>query len=128
MEGEAFTSQSGVQRADHPGASGGASAGYIENGDWAAYSGVNTAGLRTFSVRVSSAGSGGTIQVRSGSATGTLLGSVAVSPTGGWDTYATVSTTLSGSASGPLYLVFAGSGTNYLFDIDMDIDTFTVAT
>ncbi|MEU4541029.1 carbohydrate-binding protein [Streptosporangium sp. NPDC023825] len=51
-------------------------------------------------------------------------GSVAVSPTGGGDTYATVSTTLSGSASGPLYLVFVGSGTNYLFDID----TFTVAT
>ncbi|WP_245765681.1 glycosyl hydrolase family 95 catalytic domain-containing protein [Nonomuraea jiangxiensis] len=124
VEGEAFTSQSGVQRADHPGASGGASAGYIQNGDWAAYSGVNTAGLRSFSARVSSAGSGGTIQIRSGSATGTLLGSVAVSPTGGWDTYATVSTTLSGSASGPLYLVFVGSGTNYLFDVD----TFTVRT
>ncbi|GAA4190244.1 hypothetical protein GCM10022252_28260 [Streptosporangium oxazolinicum] len=123
VEGEAFTSQSGVQRADHPGASGGASVGYIDNGDWAAYSGVNTSGLRTFSARVSSAGAGGTIQIRSGSATGTLLGSVAVSPTGGWDTYATVSTTLSGSASGPLYLVFVG-GAGSLFDVD----TFTVTT
>ncbi len=97
-----------MQQADHPSAQGGFSVGYIDNGDWTAYSGVNTSGLRTFSARVSSGGAGGTIHVRSGSATGTLLGSVAVSPTGGWDTHVTVSTTLTGSASGPLYLVYTG--------------------
>ncbi|MFC6082693.1 carbohydrate-binding protein [Sphaerisporangium aureirubrum] len=122
VEGEAYTSQTGVQPADHAGASGGKTVGFINAGDWAAYSGVSTAGLRAFSARVSSAGSGGTIQIRSGSATGTLLGSVAVAPTGSWDTFQTVSTTVTGSASGPLYLVFTGTGTDFLFDVD----SFTV--
>jgi hypothetical protein len=120
-EGEAFTSQSGVQAAAHAGASGGATLGYIENGDWAGYSGVNTAGMHGFSARVSSAGAGGTLQIRSGSATGTLLGSVAVPVTGGWETFQTVSTTLTAAASGPLFLTFTGGAGN-LFDVD----TFTV--
>ncbi|WP_275409024.1 hypothetical protein [Microbispora amethystogenes] len=37
--------------------------------------------------------------------------------TGNWDTFTTVSTTLSGSASGPLFLVFTG-GAGSLFDVD----------
>ncbi|MBP2708702.1 carbohydrate-binding protein, partial [Microbispora sp. RL4-1S] len=123
-EAEAYTSQSGLQQASHTTASGGKTAGYINNGDWAAYSGVSTSGLKTFSARVSSGGSGGAIQVRSGSQTGTLLGQVNVPSTGSWDTFQTVSTTLSGSATGPLYLVFTGSGTGYLFDLD----TFTVTS
>jgi type 1 glutamine amidotransferase len=118
VEGEAYTSQSGVQPADHGTASGGRTVGYINAGDWAGYSSVDTTGAKTFSARVSSAGSGGTIQIRSGSATGTLLGSVTVPVTGSWDTFQTVSTTLTGSASGPLFLAFAGSGTNYLYDVD----------
>ncbi len=93
-EGEAFTSQSGVQVAAHGSASGGATVGFIENGDWAGYSGVSTAGMHGFTARVSSGGSGGTLQIRAGSATGTLLGSVAVPVTGGWENFQTVSTTL----------------------------------
>ncbi|MET0237039.1 MAG: carbohydrate-binding protein [Kibdelosporangium sp.] len=116
-EAEAFTSTSGVQSASHTNASGGLTAGFIENGDWVAYSSLNTAATRAFSASISSAGSGGTIQVRSGSATGTLLGSLTVPVTGDWETFQTVSGTLSGSASGPLYLVFAG-GSGYLFDVD----------
>ncbi|MFL6119466.1 carbohydrate-binding protein [Actinophytocola sp.] len=122
VEGEAFTSQFGVQAAAHAGASGGTTLGYIENGDWAAYSGVNTAGARNFSARISSAGAGGTIQIRSGSQTGTLLGTVAVPVTGGWETFQNVSTSLSGNVSGPLFLTFTG-GTGSLFDID----TFTIS-
>ncbi|AWS48753.1 ThuA domain-containing protein [Streptosporangium sp. 'caverna'] len=121
VEGEAYTSNFGVQPADHGPASGGKTVGYIENGDWAGYSTVNTSGATAFSARISSAGSGGTIQIRSGSATGTLLGSVTVPVTGNWDTFQNVSTTLTGSASGNLFLVFTGGGGN-LFDID----TFTI--
>ncbi|QNE21878.1 carbohydrate-binding protein [Kribbella qitaiheensis] len=116
-EGEAFTSQSGVQVAAHAGASGGQTLGYIENGDWAGYAGVATAGMHGFSARISSAGSGGTLQVRAGSATGTVLGSVAVPVTGGWETFQTVSTTLNAAASGPLFLTFTGGAGN-LFDVD----------
>jgi alpha-L-fucosidase 2 len=82
---------------------------------------VSTAGKRNFSARISSAGAGGTIQVRSGSQTGTVLGSVAVPVTGGWETFQTVTTTLTGSGSGPLFLVFTGAAGN-LFDVD----TFTI--
>ncbi len=122
-EGEAFSSQSGVQVAAHAGASGGQTLGYIDNGDWAGYSTVSTSGLRSFSARISSGGPGGTIQVRSGSATGTLLGSVAVPSTGGWENFQTVSTALTGNASGPLFLSFTG-GAGSLFDVD----TFTVTS
>ncbi|HEY0472960.1 MAG TPA: carbohydrate-binding protein [Kribbella sp.] len=122
IQGEAFTSQFGVQAAAHAGASGGQTLGFIDNGDWAGYSSVSTTGARTFSARVSSGGAGGTIQVRSGSATGTLLGSVTVPVTGGWETFQTVSTTLTGSAAGPLFLTFTGGAGN-LFDVD----TFTIS-
>ncbi|GAB2581827.1 carbohydrate-binding protein [Kribbella endophytica] len=122
-EGEAFSSQSGVQVAAHAGASGGQTLGYIDNGDWAGYSTVSTTGLRSFSARISSGGPGGTIQVRSGSATGTLLGSVAVPTTGGWENFQTVSTALTGNATGPLFLSFTG-GAGSLFDVD----TFTVTS
>ncbi|OMI91381.1 alpha-mannosidase [Streptomyces sp. M1013] len=117
IEAESYTTGSGVQAAPHAGASGGQTLGYIDNGDWVGYATVSTEGARSFSARVSSAGAGGTIEVRSGSATGTLLGSVRVPVTGGWETFTDVSTTLSATASGSLFLRFTG-GSGALFDID----------
>jgi type 1 glutamine amidotransferase len=117
VEGEAFTSQFGVQIAGHSGASGGRTLGYIDNGDWAGYAQVNTAGATRFSARISSGGAGGTIRIRSNSAAGPVLGSVGVPVTGGWENFQTVSTTLTGSGSGPLFLTFSG-GSGALFDID----------
>ena len=116
-EGEAFTSTGGVQAAAHAGASGGATAGYIENGDWAGYSQLNTSGAKGVTARISSAGAGGTLTVRSGSQTGTVLGSVAVPVTGGWETFQDVSANLTGNVSGPLFLTFTG-GAGSLFDVD----------
>jgi type 1 glutamine amidotransferase len=117
IEGEAFTSQFGVQVAGHGSASGGQTLGYIDNGDWAGYSQVNTAGATSFTARVSSAGAGGTIRIRSGAATGPVLGTVAVPVTGGWETFQTVSSTLAASSGGPLFLTFSG-GSGSLFDVD----------
>ncbi|WP_093592463.1 carbohydrate-binding protein [Streptomyces sp. MnatMP-M17] len=118
VEGESFSSSLGVQAADHAAASGGKTLGYIENGDWAGYASVPTAGAKSFSAKVSSAGAGGTITIRSGSATGAVLGSVAVPVTGGWETFTTVTTALTGTASsGALFLTFTG-GAGSLFDID----------
>jgi glucose/arabinose dehydrogenase/PKD repeat protein len=118
VEGESFSSGSGVQAADHAPASGGKTLGYIENGDWAGYSAVPTAGTKTFSAKVSSAGPGGTITVRSGSATGAVLGTVAVQPTGNWETFTNVSTALTNTgSSGALFLSFTG-GSGSLFDLD----------
>ncbi|MFF3751602.1 carbohydrate-binding protein [Streptomyces sp. NPDC002018] len=118
VEGESYSSSQGVQAADHAAASGGRTLGYIENGDWAGYASVPTAGGKTFAAKVSSAGAGGTITVRSGSATGAVLGTVAVPVTGGWETFTNVSTALTGTASsGALFLTFTG-GAGSLFDID----------
>ncbi|WP_250214809.1 carbohydrate-binding protein [Acrocarpospora catenulata] len=117
IEGEAWTSQSGVINATHAPASGGLTAGHIENGDWAAYSQLNTSGAKSATVRFSSAGAGGTVQFRSGSQTGTLLGSLTLPNTGGWETFQSATTALTGNVSGTLYLVFTG-GSGSLFDID----------
>ncbi|WP_435812932.1 carbohydrate-binding protein [Streptomyces tendae] len=120
-EAEAFTSASGVQAAAHAAASGGQTLGHIDDGDWAGYASVPTAGATRFSARVSSAGAGGTVQIRAGSATGPLLGSLTVPVTGGWETFTSISTSLTAGGSGPLFLTFTG-GSGALFDID----TFTV--
>ncbi|MFF0048246.1 ThuA domain-containing protein [Streptomyces sp. NPDC005498] len=121
FEGESYTSSSGVQPADHASASGGRTLGYIENGDWAGYSQASLTGTKTFTAKISSGGSGGTVQVRSGSATGPVLGSLAVPNTGGWENFRTVSTALTGTPTGPVFLTFTG-GAGSLFDID----TFTL--
>ncbi|WP_329043029.1 ThuA domain-containing protein [Streptomyces sp. NBC_00178] len=120
-EGESYTSSQGVQAADHAPASGGRTLGYIENGDWAGYAQASLTGAKTFTAKVSSAGAGGTVQVRSGSATGPVIGTVSVPNTGGWETFSTVSTALSGTPTGPVFLTFTG-GAGSLFDID----TFTL--
>ena len=117
LEGESYTSDSGVDRAAKSEASGGYTVGYINDGDWVGYASTDTAGATSFSARISSAGAGGVLQVRSGSPTGTLLGSVQVPVTGGWANFQNVSTTLTAAASGPLFLTFSG-GSGYLFDID----------
>jgi glucose/arabinose dehydrogenase len=122
-EAENWTSQSGVVKISKDPASGAFTAGDIHNGDWTGYSGISTDGAYRFTAQVSSGGVGGTIQVRSGSPTGTLLGSVTVPVTGGWQTFTTVSTALTGNAAGPLYLVYVG-GSGALFDVD----AFTLTT
>ncbi|MEV0460923.1 family 20 glycosylhydrolase [Catellatospora methionotrophica] len=126
VEAESYTSQSGVQIVADAAAHGGNRVGYIENGDWIAFSGVNPAGKTGFTARVSSGGTGGTIQIRTGSATGPLIGSVNVASTGGWGNYTDVTTTIS-SGSGALYLVFTSSGTS-LFDVDDFALTGTVTS
>ncbi|MEU5905313.1 ThuA domain-containing protein [Micromonospora sp. NPDC047467] len=119
VQAEAFSSANGVSAFTKAGANGGQTIGYIDPGDWAAYNGVDLTGVTSFTSRVVSGGAGGTIQVRTGSATGPVLGSVAVPNTGSWTTFANVSTALSGVPSGTqnLYLTFGGSGTG-LFDVD----------
>ncbi|MFI6297181.1 ThuA domain-containing protein [Nonomuraea sp. NPDC050790] len=123
VEGESYTSTGGVQIANHPPASGGRTLGYVDNGDWSGFSQVSTAGATRFSARVSSGGAGGTIHVRAGSQSGTVLGSVNVPNTGGWENFQNVSTALTGTASGPLFLTFTGGGGALL-----DVDTLTLET
>jgi type 1 glutamine amidotransferase len=119
IQAESFTSASGVQPFAKAGANNGQTLGFIDPGDWASYGGVDLTGARTLRARVVSGGPGGTMQVRTGSATGPILGSVAVPNTGSWTTFANVQTGLSNVPAGiqTLVLTFTGTGTG-LFDVD----------
>ncbi|MEJ2857853.1 MULTISPECIES: ThuA domain-containing protein [unclassified Saccharothrix] len=119
VQAESFSAASGVQPFTKAGAHNGQTLGYIDPGDWAAYDDVDFTGAGAFQARVVSGGPGGTIEVRAGSATGTVLGRVAVPNTGGWNTFADVRGGLTGVPAGRqrLHLTFTGTGSG-LFDVD----------
>ncbi|GIE76400.1 glycosyl hydrolase [Actinoplanes philippinensis] len=118
-QAEHRSSQSGTGLYDKTTAEGGRTVGDIQNGDWIAFQRYALAGESRFTARVSSGGAGGTLSVRAGSATGTVLGTVTVPVTGSYETFTEVSTTLSGVPAGTttLYLTFQG-GAGTLFDVD----------
>ncbi|CAM5700743.1 lectin [Streptomyces griseomycini] len=118
-QAEHYGDSSGVQVVNHAPAHGGRTVGHIENGDWISFKPYALADAGTFTARVSSAGAGGTIEVRTGSPTGTLLGTATVPVTGGWETFEDVSAPLTGQPAGStsLFLVFKG-GSGSLFDVD----------
>uniref|UniRef100_UPI001C85EB64 PQQ-dependent sugar dehydrogenase n=1 Tax=Streptomyces beigongshangae TaxID=2841597 RepID=UPI001C85EB64 len=118
-QGEHYGASAGVDVVSHGPAHGGKTVGNIENGDWISFEPYALGNATRFTARVSSAGAGGTIEVRAGSATGTLLGTVTVPVTGGWETFQEVTTGLSNQPGGStsLHLVFKG-GSGALFDVD----------
>ncbi|WP_433797591.1 PQQ-dependent sugar dehydrogenase [Actinoplanes sp. CA-252034] len=118
-QAEHRTTQSGTGLYDKATAEGGRTVGDIQNGDWIAFPRYALGTENRFTARVSSGGAGGTLSVRTGSATGTVLGTVTVPVTGSYETFTEVSTTLSGVPAGTttLYLTFQG-GTGTLFDLD----------
>jgi hypothetical protein len=97
---------------------GGQDVGTIVSGSYTAYSGVNLSGLNSFNARVASAGSGGNIEIRLDSPTGTLIGTCSVPVTGGWQTWVTQTCAIAAtSGSHTVYLVYTGGGGN-LFNIE----------
>ncbi|KAH7018466.1 glycosyl hydrolase [Microdochium trichocladiopsis] len=100
---------------------GGINVANINNGDYIKVKGVDfKGGASSFTARVSSATSGGRIELRTGSKSGSLVGTCTVPATGGWQTWQTVTCRLSTTVSGvqDLFLVFMGSGTGFLFNIN----------
>ncbi|GAA3208060.1 carbohydrate-binding protein [Actinocorallia longicatena] len=124
-QAEHFKASAGVSPIDKAAAEGGRTVGNIENGDWISFTPYRLGNVKSFTARVSSGGAGGTLQIRAGSATGTVLGSATVPVTGSWETFTTVTGTVTGAPAGTttLYLTFAG-GTGALFDLD----SFTFTT
>ncbi|WP_405150185.1 ThuA domain-containing protein [Sphaerisporangium sp. NBC_01403] len=119
VEAESYSGVSGATPFDKAGAHGGKTLGFIDPGDWSSYAGVDLTGVTRIRARVVSGGPGGAIQVRTGSATGPVLGTVNVPNTGGWETFADVQADLTGVPSGvqTLFLTYTGTGTG-LFDLD----------
>ncbi|GIF96399.1 ThuA domain-containing protein [Catellatospora citrea] len=97
----------GVQREATSDTAGGfQNIGFIEDGDYWSYTPVNLRNITSARFRVASPGSGGRIEVRTGAPDGPLVGTATFGGTGGWQTYADATATLSASTTtGPLYLV-----------------------
>ncbi|MGW3315075.1 lectin [Streptomyces fungicidicus] len=118
-QAEHYGGSAGVQVVNHASAHGGRTVGEIHNGDWISFTPYSLDNTTGFTARVSSAGSGGTLEVRAGSPAGSLLGTATVPVTGGWETFTDVTAPLSDQPAGPttLHLVFKG-GAGALFDVD----------
>jgi hypothetical protein len=120
-QAEHFGTSSGITVMSKATAHGGETVGDIDNGDWISFTPYVLSNAQKITARVASAGAGGTLEVRAGSATGRLLGKATVPVTGGWDTFQDVSADLSRAPRGTtsLYLVFKGSsGNGALYDVD----------
>ncbi|MEV4036261.1 PQQ-dependent sugar dehydrogenase [Streptomyces umbrinus] len=101
-------------------AHGGRTVGDINNRDWISFEPYVLSNATKITARISSGGTGGKLEVRAGSPTGRLLGTATVPVTGGWENFQDVSANLTKAPRGTttLYLVFKGSGTGALYDVD----------
>ncbi|QIZ02082.2 PQQ-dependent sugar dehydrogenase [Streptomyces sp. S1D4-11] len=119
-QAEHYGKASGITVHSKTTAHGGKTVGDIDNGDWISFTPYSLSDAKKITARVSSAGAGGTLEIRSGSPTGPTLGRATVPVTGGWDTFQDVSADLAHAPRGTttLYLVFKGSGTGALYDVD----------
>ncbi|MDC0497502.1 carbohydrate-binding protein [bacterium] len=112
IQAEDYDNQYGVLIQNTSDTGGGLNLQAIDNGDWAAYYNVDFgSGADEFQARVASNNSGGNIEIRLGSPTGILIGTAIAPGTNNWQSYVTVTTSVSG-ASGvhDLYLVNTGGG------------------
>ncbi|WP_225829114.1 glycoside hydrolase family 16 protein [Streptomyces naphthomycinicus] len=112
IQAESYDSQSGIGTETTTDTGGGQDIGYLANGDWALYKGVNfgSTAARQFFARVASgAGSGvsGLVEVRLDSRSNAPVGSFAVGDTGGWQSWRTVPANI-GAVTGThdVYLTF----------------------
>ncbi|OON66038.1 carbohydrate-binding protein [Hymenobacter sp. CRA2] len=110
IQAESYSSMNGVQLETTTDTGGGQNVGYIDAGDWMAYSSINfpTSGAYTIEYRVASP-SGGTLSsdLNAGSI---QLGNTTVPATGGWQTWATVAQTVNVNAGTYNFGVFAQTG------------------
>ncbi len=117
IQASSFNSVSGLETEPTTDLWGGYDVGYANTGSYAVYQNVNFgAGFTNVNARIASAGTGGTLEFRLDGAAGTLISVVTLPITGGWQTWQTVSGTVS-NATGlhNLYVVFnGGSGVGNL--------------
>lgn len=106
-----FNFVSGLQTEPSTDTQGGYDLGYADNGDYAAFQNLNFAsGFTNLTARVASAGSGGTLEFRLDSPAGPRAASITIPVTGGWQTWQTVTGSVSGgSGLHHLYLVLKGT-------------------
>lgn len=117
-EGETMSDQNGIET--EVCSAGGMNLANIDNNDWTMVEGVDfgTAGASSIAMRVASTKTGGSIEIRTGSSTGTLIGTVTVPNTGGNQTWQTATANVARTTGVQnVYFVFKGSGSG-LFNVD----------
>jgi len=115
IEAENYSAMSGVQTENTQDAGGGKDVGWIDNGDWMDYS-VNVASAGTYAVNLRLAGpfTGGQLQIKSSS--GTVLATVSVPYTGGFQTWQSVSANISLAAGTQTIRVQSTSNAGFNFN------------
>jgi cytochrome c len=96
----------------------GSSVGAIDHGHSLRFAALNLSDSAGATVRSSSGNVGGIIEVRAGSATGELLASFEVKPTGGWDKWVELTSPLKPAARGDIFVVFTNPGKGGLMNLD----------
>jgi hypothetical protein len=129
IEAESFTAQSGTQTETTTDTGGGINVDWYETGDWLDYSvNVATAGTYTAQFRVASANGGATLQLRNSG--GTVLGSINVGNTGGWQSWQTISTNVTLPAGTQTLRLYASASTgcnvNWLNFVSASSPAFSV--
>jgi hypothetical protein len=109
IEAEAYNTMNGIQTENTTDTGGGQNVGWIDANDWMDYSvNVSTAGSYTVTFRVASGTSGGQLQLRNSS--GSVLATVNIAGTGGWQNWTTLTATANLSAGTQTLRLFAVSG------------------
>ena len=111
IQGSSYNSESGLETETTSDATGEYDLGYISPNSYTVYNNVDFGtGVSQVSVREASAGAGGTLEFHLDSATGPIVSTVTLPVTGGWQTWQTVTGTVSGATGvHALYAVFKGS-------------------
>ena len=120
-EAETIAQQNGIFT--EPCSEGGLNVTNVANGNWIMVRGVDftSAGATNFTARIAGVGPGGNIELRLDGTNGTLIGTCAVSATGGWQTWANASCAVSNAAARnvhELYLKFTGVSATNLFNFN----------
>ncbi|GAB3886468.1 hypothetical protein GCM10028825_15770 [Spirosoma agri] len=110
LEAETFDVATDVRPEATADTGGGLNVGYIDDNDWMDYNvNVASAGIHTFQFRVANSYGNGRIEIRTES--GSVLGSVDVPRTGGWQNWTTISTTATLTAGSQVLRLYAVRGT-----------------
>lgn len=119
IQAQTFDEMSGIEVEPTEDDSGDENIGYISDGDWVKYANVNFQdGASSVNIRAASDTTGGTIELRTGSPTGTLIGTVEITNTGGWQTWQTFTGNVEVTGVQDLYLVFTGDSNLDLMNVN----------
>lgn len=114
LQAEGYAEASGITLE-----AGNVAVGNFDNGDWVKYSGVDFgSGATSATFSAAKTGSGGTIEIRLGSPTGRVVGTLAPQDTGGWSNYRDQLVQLSGFVSGVQDVYLVGVGATGICNID----------